>query len=96
VLAGRDPECRLIDSLVDGAREGRSQALTVLGEAGIGKFELSDRRIGLPGTPSRSSGRALIALAAQRFRLGADALCACLLSCLFGVSPVGDGVPEER
>jgi predicted ATPase len=40
VLLGRDPERRLIDSLVDGARGGHSQALMVLGEAGIGKSAL--------------------------------------------------------
>ncbi len=40
MLLGRDPERRLVDSLVDGARGGRSQALTVLGEAGIGKTAL--------------------------------------------------------
>jgi len=40
VLLGREPERRLIDSLVDGARGGHSQALMVLGEAGIGKSAL--------------------------------------------------------
>jgi DNA-binding CsgD family transcriptional regulator len=37
MLIGRDPEQRLIESLLDDARGGRSAALVIRGEAGIGK-----------------------------------------------------------
>jgi len=40
MLYGRDVECRLIDGLLDGARRGRSGALVLRGDAGIGKTAL--------------------------------------------------------
>jgi DNA-binding CsgD family transcriptional regulator len=40
MLIGRDPEQRLIESLVDDARGGASAALLIRGEAGIGKTAL--------------------------------------------------------
>jgi len=39
-LVGRDDECRLLDELALAVRAGRSQALVVLGEPGIGKSAL--------------------------------------------------------
>ncbi|MGW7681693.1 AAA family ATPase [Kribbella sp. NPDC054772] len=39
-LVGRRDECRVLDDLVAGARAGRSAALALRGEAGIGKTEL--------------------------------------------------------
>jgi DNA-binding CsgD family transcriptional regulator len=40
MLIGRDPEQRLIESLVEDARNGTSAALVIRGEAGIGKTAL--------------------------------------------------------
>src|ERR1700683_32519 len=40
MLIGRDPEQRLIESLLQDAREGASSALLIRGEAGIGKTEI--------------------------------------------------------
>jgi DNA-binding CsgD family transcriptional regulator/tetratricopeptide (TPR) repeat protein len=40
VLLGRDSECSAIDGLLDAARESRSGALVVRGDAGIGKTAL--------------------------------------------------------
>ena len=40
VLVGRDGECALIDLLLDDSRAGRSGALVVRGEAGVGKSAL--------------------------------------------------------
>ena len=42
MLVGREGECARIDSLLTEARSGRSGALVVLGEAGIGKSALLD------------------------------------------------------
>jgi len=42
VLIGRDPEQRLIESLIQDARSGVSGALLIRGEAGIGKTALLD------------------------------------------------------
>src|SRR4051794_23372226 len=40
MLLGRRGECTRVDSLLDGARAGRSAALLLRGEAGIGKTSL--------------------------------------------------------
>jgi hypothetical protein len=40
MLVGRDSECRAIDALLDAARDSRSGALVLRGEAGIGKSAL--------------------------------------------------------
>src|SRR5271154_76159 len=40
MLIGRDPEQRLIESLLEDARNGASAALVIRGEAGIGKTAL--------------------------------------------------------
>src|SRR5215467_10688946 len=40
MLHGRSGECAAIDRLVDGARDGRSGALVLRGEAGVGKSAL--------------------------------------------------------
>jgi DNA-binding CsgD family transcriptional regulator len=42
VLVGREPDCARIDELLDRARRGRSGALVVRGEAGMGKTALLD------------------------------------------------------
>jgi DNA-binding NarL/FixJ family response regulator len=42
VLYGRERECAQVDQLLAGARERRSEALVVCGEAGIGKSALLD------------------------------------------------------
>jgi DNA-binding CsgD family transcriptional regulator len=41
-LTGRDAECARLDALLEGARRGRSAALALVGESGIGKTELLD------------------------------------------------------
>ena len=41
-LTGRDPECRLLDRLVEAVRTGESRALVLHGEPGVGKTELLD------------------------------------------------------
>jgi DNA-binding CsgD family transcriptional regulator len=46
VLVGRDSECRAIDDLLAAARESRSSALIVRGEAGIGKSALLTHAVG--------------------------------------------------
>ena len=40
MLVDRASECRVLDALLDGARAGRSGALVVRGEAGVGKSAL--------------------------------------------------------
>ena len=40
MLLGRDSECEAIDALLDAARDSRSGALVLRGEAGIGKTAL--------------------------------------------------------
>src|SRR5215208_4220342 len=40
VLVGRDADCARIDQLLGGARGGRTGALAIRGEAGIGKSAL--------------------------------------------------------
>jgi DNA-binding CsgD family transcriptional regulator len=42
VLIGREPECARLDELIERARMGRSGALVIRGEAGIGKTSLLD------------------------------------------------------
>ena len=42
VLLGRESECARLDELLERARLGRSGALVILGEAGIGKTALLD------------------------------------------------------
>jgi len=42
VLVGREPDCARIDELLDRARRGRSGALVLRGEAGMGKTALLD------------------------------------------------------
>ena len=49
MLHGRGPECALIDALLDGAREQRSGALVIRGEAGIGKSALLEYAAGRAG-----------------------------------------------
>jgi predicted ATPase len=42
VLIGRESECARLDELLDRARQGRTGALVIRGEAGIGKTALLD------------------------------------------------------
>src|SRR6202046_1618136 len=42
MLIGRDPEQRLIESLLEDARNGASAALLIRGDAGIGKTTILD------------------------------------------------------
>src|SRR5258705_11311105 len=42
MLRGRRDECAVLDGLLDGARAGRSGALVVRGDAGVGKTALLD------------------------------------------------------
>jgi DNA-binding CsgD family transcriptional regulator len=46
MLRGRRDECVVLDRLLDGARAGRSGALVLEGEAGVGKTALLDYAIG--------------------------------------------------
>jgi DNA-binding CsgD family transcriptional regulator len=46
VLIGRESECERLDELLYGARLGRSEALVIRGEAGIGKTALLDYAAG--------------------------------------------------
>ncbi len=46
MLRGRRDECAVLDRLLDGARVGRSGALVLEGEAGVGKTALLDYAIG--------------------------------------------------
>jgi DNA-binding CsgD family transcriptional regulator len=46
VLIGRESECARLDELLDRARLGRSGALSIRGEAGIGKTALLDYAVG--------------------------------------------------
>jgi predicted ATPase len=52
VLIGREPEQRLIESLLDDARSGVSAALVIRGEAGIGKTAVLEQAVGSAGTRS--------------------------------------------
>ncbi len=44
-LLGRDPECALLERLLDRARQGKSGALVLLGEPGIGKTALVEHTV---------------------------------------------------
>ncbi len=46
VLVGRTEECERLEALLDSAREGRSGALLVLGDPGLGKTSLLEHLIG--------------------------------------------------
>src|SRR6201982_392859 len=46
LLRGRRDECAVLDRLLDGTRSGRSGALVLEGEAGVGKTALLDYAIG--------------------------------------------------
>jgi hypothetical protein len=45
ILLGRQHECAVLDRLLDGARAGRSGALVLEGEAGVGKTALLEYAI---------------------------------------------------
>jgi hypothetical protein len=45
MLRGRRDQCAVLDRLLDGARDGRSAALVLEGEAGVGKTALLDYAI---------------------------------------------------
>jgi DNA-binding CsgD family transcriptional regulator len=60
MLVGREAEQRLLERLVAGARVGRSSALVVTGEAGIGKTALLDHAVQL------SSGMNVLRAAGNR------------------------------
>src|SRR6201999_2697066 len=45
MLRGRQDECAVLDRLLEGARAGRSGALVLAGEAGVGKTALLDYTI---------------------------------------------------
>ena len=49
VLIGREKECSVLDDLLVSAREDRSGALVIRGEAGIGKTALIDYAVGAAG-----------------------------------------------
>src|SRR3954452_18878999 len=49
-LRGRSEECRVLDRLLEGARAGRSSALVIRGEPGVGKSALLEYAV------ARSSG----------------------------------------
>jgi DNA-binding CsgD family transcriptional regulator len=42
ILHGREPECALVERMIEAARAGRSDALVVRGEAGVGKTAVLD------------------------------------------------------
>ncbi|MFF8911047.1 AAA family ATPase [Streptomyces olivaceoviridis] len=42
MLLGRRTECATLDALLKAMRDGRSEALLLLGEAGVGKTALLD------------------------------------------------------
>jgi len=52
MLIGRDPEQRLIESLLDDARSGASAALLIRGEAGIGKTAVLEHAAEASGLPT--------------------------------------------
>ncbi|MFI7067000.1 AAA family ATPase [Kribbella sp. NPDC050124] len=78
-MIGRREECRALDDLLEGARAGRSAALTLRGEAGIGKTEL------LKYLLERSSGCRVLRAAGVQSEMelsyaGVHQLCAPLLT----------------
>jgi DNA-binding CsgD family transcriptional regulator/tetratricopeptide (TPR) repeat protein/antitoxin (DNA-binding transcriptional repressor) of toxin-antitoxin stability system len=64
MLVGRDPELRVVDALVAGARIGHSGVLVVTGEAGIGKTSL------LAYAAERASGMRLLRAAGAESERG--------------------------
>ena len=87
-LVGRRDECRALDDLLGGARAGRSGALVLRGEAGIGKTEL------LKYLFERSTGFLTVRAAGVQSEMelsyaGLHQLCAPLLSGL-------DQLPEPQ
>src|SRR6266704_3846115 len=66
MLYGRDAEQSVIDGLLAGARAGRSDALVIRGEAGIGKTALLDYAVAAAGAvPVTVSGGAAAGSAAR-------------------------------
>ena len=51
MLHGRDGEAAAVSALLDGARDGRSGALVLRGDAGIGKTALLGTRSPRPEPP---------------------------------------------
>jgi DNA-binding CsgD family transcriptional regulator len=84
MLLGRRDECAVLDRLLDGARAGRSGALVVEGEAGVGKTALLEYAIA-----SASDLRVLSAVGVEaEMELPFAALhqlCAPVLDCLEGL-----------
>ena len=60
MLIGRDRECRTLERLLDAARSGRSGALVVRGESGVGKTAL------LEHMRERASGCRVVSVSAVK------------------------------
>ena len=88
MLLGRDAELRLLDNLVDGARAGRSHALVLLGDPGVGKTAL------LNAAGSRADGMQL--LRASGVELETDIAFAGLYSLLQPIVRQLSGLPPGQ
>jgi DNA-binding CsgD family transcriptional regulator len=102
-LFGRDDECATLDGLLTAARSGRSAALVLRGEAGVGKTALLRYAVSAApgalaisgveseaGFPFAGLHRLLVPLLAERHRLPAAQLTALEIAC-----GLADGPPPD-
>ena len=90
VLLGRQRETAHIEELLDGAKEGKSAALLLHGEAGIGKSALL--RTALDAAIERDFG----VLRTRGFESESDIPFAGLLELLTPLLPLRDRIPEVQ
>jgi DNA-binding CsgD family transcriptional regulator len=90
VLLGRERETAHIDQLLHGATEGKSAALLLHGEAGIGKSSL------LRGALDRAQERGFGILRTRGFESESDIPFAGLLELLTPLLPLRDRIPEVQ
>ncbi len=90
MLYGRSTELAALDELTAGAREGRSGALVLRGEAGIGKTALLDR------TAQSASASGMRVLRVTGVEPEADLAFGGLVQLLWPVQDRLDGLPEPQ
>ncbi|WP_260470352.1 helix-turn-helix transcriptional regulator [Streptomyces sp. RP5T] len=87
-MVGREPERRLLDALVEGARDGTAGTLVVRGEPGVGKSALLDELVAGAGDATLLRTRGLEAEAPLAF--------AALHRLLRPVTRLRSGLPEPQ
>ena len=88
MLLGRHPECGLIDSLLDTARQGTSGTLVLRGEPGIGKSALLDY--------ARESSKGMLVLSARGVESEAELPVAGLSQLVSGALDRMEAIPTTQ